>query len=92
MIDVADGHELQFMIVMGSEAADDQVEDVLARLADAGGHGRAAPGRGATVIGAIGERDRLAGLTLDGLAGVERILPPRGRTGSSPATRPPSRR
>jgi 3-deoxy-7-phosphoheptulonate synthase len=75
MIDVADGHELQFMIVMGSEAADDQVEDVLARLADAGGHGRVAPGREATVIGAIGERARLAGLSLDGLAGVERILP-----------------
>jgi 3-deoxy-7-phosphoheptulonate synthase len=75
MIDVADGHELQFMIVMGSEAADDQVEDVLARLADAGGHGRVAPGREATVIGAIGERARLEGLSLDGLAGVERILP-----------------
>ena len=75
MIETTDGHELQFVIVMDGDAADDEVEVVLDRLAGAGAQGRVAPGREATVIGAIGEHGLLAGLSLDGIAGVDRVLP-----------------
>ena len=75
MIETNGSQELQFMIVMDRAAADDQVEDVLARLADAGAHGRVAPGRESTVIGAIGDHGLLASVSLDGIAGVDRVLP-----------------
>ena len=75
MIEIADGHELQFMVVMSGEAADDEVEDVLGRLEAAGAQGRVAPGREATVIGAIGDRELLGSLSLDGIAGVEKVVP-----------------
>ena len=75
MIETSNGHELQFMVVMNGKALDDQVEDVLGRLAQAGAHGRVAPGRDATVIGAIGDRELLGSLSLDGIAGVERVVP-----------------
>jgi 3-deoxy-7-phosphoheptulonate synthase len=75
MIETNGAQELQFMIVMDRAAADDQVEDVLVRLADAGAHGRVAPGRESTVIGAIGDHGLLASVSLDGIAGVDRVLP-----------------
>ena len=75
MIETNGSQELQFVIVMDGAAADDQVEDVLARLADAGASGRVAPGREATVIGAIGDDGLLGSVSLDGVAGVERLLP-----------------
>ena len=75
MIETNGSHELQFMIVMDGAAPDDQVEDVLVRLAEAGARGRVAPGRESTVIGAIGEHGLLENLSLDGIAGVERLLP-----------------
>ena len=59
MIETNGAQELQFLIVMDAEAADDQVEDVLARLAEAGASGRVAPGRESTVIGAIGDHGLL---------------------------------
>jgi 3-deoxy-7-phosphoheptulonate synthase len=68
-------HELQFVIVMDGTAADDQVERVLVRLAEAGASGRVAPGRESTVIGAIGDHGLLGNISLDGIAGVERVLP-----------------
>ena len=75
MIETSNGHELQFVIVMDGRPGDDQVEDVLVRLAGAGAHGRVAPGRDATVIGAIGERGLLGNLSLDGIAGIDRVVP-----------------
>ena len=75
MIETNGSHELQFLIVMDEAAADDQVEDVLGRLADAGASGRVAPGRESTVIGAIGDHGLLGNLSLDGIAGVDRVLP-----------------
>jgi 3-deoxy-7-phosphoheptulonate synthase len=72
---MTDDRELQFVVVMRGEATDDHVEDVLHRLAEAGAQGRVAPGRDATVIGAIGERDLLGTLSLEAQAGVERVLP-----------------
>jgi 3-deoxy-7-phosphoheptulonate synthase len=75
VIETTNGHELQFVIVMDSQAEDDRVEDVLERLADAGAHGRVAPGREATVIGAIGEAGLLGSMSLDGITGIDRVLP-----------------
>jgi 3-deoxy-7-phosphoheptulonate synthase len=75
VIETSNGHELQFVIVMDGAAADDEVEDVLDRLAGAGARGRVAPGRDATVIGAIGGHGLLGHLSLDGIASVERVLP-----------------
>jgi 3-deoxy-7-phosphoheptulonate synthase len=75
MIAANGSHELQFVIVMDGTAADEQVEHVLVRLAEAGASGRVAPGRESTVIGAIGDHGLLGNLSLDGIAGVERVLP-----------------
>jgi 3-deoxy-7-phosphoheptulonate synthase len=65
----------ELLIVMGAHATADQVEEVVARLAEAGAHAHVTPGKDATVIGAVGERDLLAALPLEGYAGVEQVLP-----------------
>ena len=65
----------ELLIVMGSGATADQTEHVLARLQEAGVQARVQRGREATVIGAIGERELLATLPLEGFAGVEQVLP-----------------
>jgi 3-deoxy-7-phosphoheptulonate synthase len=65
----------ELLIVMGAAATPDQVEDVVARLEEAGCAALVTPGREATVIGAIGERELLAALPLEGYAGVEQVLP-----------------
>jgi 3-deoxy-7-phosphoheptulonate synthase len=75
MIETRGSHELQFVIVMDGGADDDEVEDVLERLAGVGAHGRVAPGRDATVIGAIGEHGLLGTLSFDDLDGIDRVLP-----------------
>ena len=65
----------ELLIVMGAGATPDQTEHVLARLQEAGVDARVTRGREATVIGAIGERELLAALPLEGYAGVEQVLP-----------------
>src|SRR5437870_13823013 len=65
----------ELLIVMSAHATSDQVDDVVARLAEAGADAPVTPGREATVIGAIGERELLAALPLEGCAGVDRVLP-----------------
>ena len=65
----------ELLIVMAAGATPDQTEHVVARLQEAGADGRVSRGREVTFIGAIGERDRLAGLPLEGYPGVERVLP-----------------
>src|SRR5579884_1513121 len=65
----------ELLIVMGAAATPEQVEDVVARLEEAGCAALVTPGREATVIGAIGERELLAALPLEGYAGVEQVLP-----------------
>src|SRR5256886_12573850 len=65
----------ELLIVMGAGATADQTEHVLARLQEAGVHARVTHGREATVIGAIGERELLATLPLEGYPGVEQVLP-----------------
>src|SRR5881275_2145215 len=65
----------ELLIVMGPGASPDQTEHVLARLQEAGVQARVQRGREATVIGAIGEREALAVLPLEGYPGVEQVLP-----------------
>src|SRR5438132_2585843 len=65
----------ELLIVMGGTATSEQVDDVVARLEEAGCGAVVTPGREATVIGAIGERELLAALPLEGYAGVEQVLP-----------------
>jgi 3-deoxy-7-phosphoheptulonate synthase len=65
----------ELLIVMGSQATSEQVDEVVARLAEAGAHAHVTPGKEATVIGAIGERELLATLPLEGFPGVEQVLP-----------------
>jgi 3-deoxy-7-phosphoheptulonate synthase len=72
---VTEALELQFVVVMCGGATDDHVEQILERLARAGARGRVAPGRDATVIGAMGDRGLLGSLALDEHEGVERVLP-----------------
>src|SRR5256714_5202239 len=65
----------ELLIVMGSTASPEQIEDVVTRLQEAGCDALVTPGREATVIGAIGERELLAALPFGGYAGVEQVLP-----------------
>src|SRR3954467_12415550 len=65
----------ELLIVMGASAPQDQVDEVIARLDEAGCSAFVTPGREATVIGAIGERELLATLPLEGYPGVEQVLP-----------------
>src|SRR3989440_1556349 len=65
----------ELLIVMGATATTEQVDEVVARLEEAGCAALVTPGREATVIGAIGERELLAALPLEGYAGVEQVLP-----------------
>src|ERR671933_1333872 len=65
----------ELLIVMGASATQEQVDEVVARLDEAGCSALVTPGREATVIGAIGERDQLAALPLEGFPGVEQVLP-----------------
>jgi 3-deoxy-7-phosphoheptulonate synthase len=65
----------ELLIVMGAHATAAQVEEVVARLAEAGAHAHVSAGRDGTVIGAIGERAFLTALPLERFAGVEQVLP-----------------
>ncbi|MBD0290950.1 MAG: 3-deoxy-7-phosphoheptulonate synthase [Thermoleophilia bacterium] len=65
----------ELLIVMSATASEEQVDEVVSRLAEAGAHAQVTPGRDATVIGAVGERELLAALPLEGFAGVEQVLP-----------------
>src|SRR5918912_2881437 len=65
----------ELLIVMSPHASAGEVDDVVARLAEAGADAHVTPGKDATVIGAIGERELLATLPLEGFPGVEQVLP-----------------
>ncbi len=65
----------ELLIVMSAHATPEEVEHVVERLAEAGADAHVTPGREATVIAAIGERDALAALPLEGYPGVEQVLP-----------------
>src|SRR5438874_8905388 len=68
-------HAPELLIVMSGSATPEEVEHVVARLEEVGAQAHVSPGKQATVIGAIGERELIASLPLEGYAGVEQVLP-----------------
>ena len=63
------------MIVMAPDATTEQVEAVRARVAETGVHVLVMPGELTTAIGAIGDPEAVRELALEGMAGVDRVVP-----------------
>jgi 3-deoxy-7-phosphoheptulonate synthase len=63
------------MIVMTPQASQEQVDAVVARLEATGVHVRVMPGELTTAIGAIGDPEGVAELGLEGMSGVDRVVP-----------------
>src|SRR5918912_1578044 len=63
------------MIVMKEGATDEQIEAVVERVESVGCSAHISRGEVLTVIGAIGDRDRVAALGLDGAPGVDHLVP-----------------
>jgi 3-deoxy-7-phosphoheptulonate synthase len=63
------------MIVMTPEATDAQIEAVRSRVAATGVHVLVLPGELTTAIGAIGDPEGVRALGLEGMAGVDRVVP-----------------
>jgi 3-deoxy-7-phosphoheptulonate synthase len=63
------------MIVMKEGASDDQIKAVVNRVESVGCSAHVSRGDVLTVIGAIGDRDRVAELGLEGAAGVDHLVP-----------------
>src|ERR671932_1592905 len=63
------------MIVMKEEATPDQIEAVIERVESVGAKAHVSRGELVTVIGAIGDRDHVANLGLEGADGVDHLVP-----------------
>ena len=63
------------MIVMKEGATEEQVDAVVKRVESVGCSAHLSRGELLTVIGAIGDRDRVAGLGLEGAPGVDHLVP-----------------
>src|SRR6266513_5485401 len=63
------------MIVMKSEATPEEVRAVVERVESVGAKAHVSPGEEVTVIGAVGDREHVQRLGLDGHAGVEQVIP-----------------
>jgi 3-deoxy-7-phosphoheptulonate synthase len=63
------------MIVMKEGATSEQIAHVVERIEDVGCSAHVSEGELLTVIGAIGDRDRVASLGLEGAAGVDHLVP-----------------
>jgi 3-deoxy-7-phosphoheptulonate synthase len=63
------------MIVMTPEAEEAEIQAVVGRLEKAGVHVMVLPGELTTAIGAIGDPEGVAELGLEGMAGVDRVVP-----------------
>lgn len=63
------------IIVMRADATRDDVENVLARLAEVGAEAHVSEGSSRTVIGIVGDRTRVQQLPWEALPGVERAVP-----------------
>jgi 3-deoxy-7-phosphoheptulonate synthase len=63
------------MIVMKEDATREQVDSVVRRVENVGAHAHISEGELLTVIGAIGDRERIANLDLTGADGVDRVVP-----------------
>jgi 3-deoxy-7-phosphoheptulonate synthase len=60
---------------MKEGASKDHIEDVVRRVESVGAAAHVSEGEVLTVIGAIGDRERIANLQLDGTPGVDRVVP-----------------
>ncbi|HEX6390863.1 MAG TPA: 3-deoxy-7-phosphoheptulonate synthase, partial [Solirubrobacteraceae bacterium] len=60
---------------MKADATPDQVEAVVGRIESVGARAHRSRGDEVTVIGAIGDREHVARLDLDGAPGVDKIVP-----------------
>src|SRR3989442_15822967 len=63
------------MIVMKEGATTEQVEAVVERVESVGAAAHVSTGEVLTVVGAIGDRERIANLDLAGAPGVDRVVP-----------------
>jgi 3-deoxy-7-phosphoheptulonate synthase len=63
------------MIVMKEGATEEQIRAVVDRVESVGCSAHVSPGELLTVIGAIGDRDRVAALGLEGAPGVDHLVP-----------------
>jgi 3-deoxy-7-phosphoheptulonate synthase len=63
------------MIVMKSTATDEEIAAVIARVESVGARAHPSRGEELTVIGAIGDREHIARLELEGSPGVDRVVP-----------------
>ena len=63
------------MIVMKQTATGDEVQAVIDRIESVGAHAHPSRGEEVTVIGAIGDREHIARLELEGSPGVDRVVP-----------------
>ena len=62
------------MIVMQEGATDEQIAHVVARIEEVGASAHVSVGERVTVIGAIGDREELAGVPLEACPGVDRVV------------------
>ena len=63
------------LIVMKSAASDEQIQAVIDRVRSAGARSRVVRGDEVVVIGAVGDRQHVARLGLEGSPGVDRVVP-----------------
>src|SRR5689334_12266070 len=63
------------MIVMTPQATPAEIDAVVERLQTTGVHVRVMPGELTTAIGAIGDPEGVAELGLEGMGGVDRVVP-----------------
>jgi 3-deoxy-7-phosphoheptulonate synthase len=63
------------MIVMKATATEEQVQAVIERIESCGARAHPSRGEEVTVIGAVGDREHVARLGLEGAPGVEQVVP-----------------
>ena len=63
------------MIIMKSTATADEVQAVIARIESCGARAHPSHGEEVTVIGAVGDREHVARLGLEGAPGVDQVVP-----------------
>jgi 3-deoxy-7-phosphoheptulonate synthase len=63
------------MIIMKGTATEDEIQAVISRIESCGARAHPSRGEELTVIGAIGDREHVARLGLEGAPGVEKVVP-----------------
>ncbi len=63
------------MIVMQATATEEEIQAVIERIASVGATAHPSRGEEVTVIGAVGDREHVARLGLEGAPGVDRVVP-----------------